>query len=64
MSSVEVRVNTDNAAFEGLNRAVELAGIYGSVIGRIAAKDYLNNKWHDVRDSNGNIVGQFRVVDD
>jgi hypothetical protein len=59
-STFELRLATDNDAFV-VDFLAELIAINDKIVERIRMGDWLNNKWHDVRDSNGNTCGQFRV---
>lgn len=64
MAEFELRINTDNAAFEGDLYPIELEAIFRRVVEQVQSADYLEGKWSNVRDSNGNAVGSFRITPD
>ena len=63
MSKFELSINTDNAAFQD-DYIDEIERVFASVIKSLTDADYLKGKHSNIRDTNGNVVGTFRVTDD
>lgn len=63
MSSFELKINTDNSAFvEDFHG--EMQKTFARALDQITRGDWLNGKWSNVRDTNGNTVGQMRIIND
>jgi hypothetical protein len=62
MSSFELKIDTSNAAFED-DYICEVERIFARVIAQLIEADYLNGKHSNIRDTNGNVVGTFKVTD-
>lgn len=62
MAKFELDINTDNAAFQD-DYIDEIEAVFKRVIESLIAADYLNGKHSNVRDTNGNVIGTFRVTD-
>lgn len=61
MSHFEMKIETDNAAFEE-DYDGQMTLIFAKVINQIRDGDYLPNKHSNIWDLNGNIVGTFRIA--
>jgi hypothetical protein len=53
-----IKITMDNAAFEAPNTELELAGILRDLAEKVEAGDRERN----LRDTNGNTVGTFKIV--
>lgn len=63
MAKFELSINTDNAAFDD-DYVNQLDACFESILDQIRAEDYLNGKHSNVRDTNGNVIGTFKVTND
>jgi hypothetical protein len=63
MSSFELKVNTDNSAFAEDFHG-EMKATFDRIMDQITRGDWLNGKWSNVRDTNGNTIGTFKVIND
>lgn len=64
MSTFELKINTDNAAFAEDFHG-EMRRIFEHVLQRLDGYEGPNlNKHNNVRDVNGNVVGTFKIADD
>lgn len=61
MATFELKIDTDNAAFED-GYVTELERIFARVVEQLNAADYLDGKHSNIRDINGNVVGTFKVT--
>lgn len=65
MATFELSLITDNAAFAEDYHG-EMRRIFEHVLQRLDGREgpFMRNKYNNVRDINGNLVGTFRVTDD
>lgn len=59
-----LRINMDNAAFNDGNEGAELARILRSIVEAIEGHGAAPQCFQNVRDINGNIVGQYAAKPD
>lgn len=60
----EVKFDTDNDMFQGWSLEPEVTRILQCVAKQFTDGDWIENKWSNIRDSNGNSVGKFRYTKD
>ena len=63
MASFELKIDTDNAAFQDGDYAAEMRHVFHRILAQIDAKDYLPGKHSNIRDTNGNVVGTFKITE-
>ena len=57
---VQIKFNIETSAF-GEYPVPEITTILDNIKTRLLAQNYIESKWNDIRDTNGNTVGQFKI---
>lgn len=61
MKQFVLTIEVDNAAFDGENKTLELARILREQADRIEDSGFGRERWANIRDTNGNIVGKAEI---